>query len=84
MLNAKNPDAFFKDNNGNEVSLLVDMSDKIYNALHISGINEKPKHKFVPFPGHRFKPKEIESFFLEDSLFEENDTNYEGLIIELK
>tara|TARA_Y100000310_G_scaffold134185_1_gene133181 strand:- start:645 stop:1640 length:996 start_codon:yes stop_codon:yes gene_type:complete len=44
----------------------------------------KPPHKFVPFPAHRFKSKELESFFLEDSLFEENDTNYEGLIIELK
>ena len=85
MLNDKNPDASFKDNSGKDISLLVSLNAEV-DTIHpfISKSNEKPPHKFVPFPGHRFKSKEIESFFLEDSLFEENDTNYEGLIIELK
>jgi|19_taG_2_1085344.scaffolds.fasta_scaffold04757_5 hypothetical protein len=44
----------------------------------------KPSHKFVPFPVHRFKPNEIQSFFSDEDIFDEDDTNYEGIIIELK
>jgi hypothetical protein len=42
-----------------------------------------PKHTFVPFPTHRFSTDEINSFTSNKEIFNQNDTNFEGLIIEL-
>ena len=42
------------------------------------------QYEFTPFPHHRFNEKQIMSLFSEDSLFDKDNTNYEGSIIELK
>lgn len=45
---------------------------------------EKPPHKFVPTPVHRFSKKVLESLLVDDILFPENDVDYEGILIEFK